>query len=152
MSLAVSDWLLDICPGAYTEPVDVLEWNKEVDASLKRLKGWNSGFGTVVGLGTEGVEAVGAFGKVVTGIQERSADFVRKFTILHFLHQCLTYLPYPAHAATDGVLASTFAATSHPDLTAHAPHTHAHLAAFPHYAPQHAIQQIKATKRSYRGV
>ncbi|KIO16166.1 hypothetical protein M407DRAFT_193283 [Tulasnella calospora MUT 4182] len=52
-----------------------LEWNQSLETVLKRLKNWNAGFGRVTGLGEAGVEAVGAFGKVVQGLQVLSYEF-----------------------------------------------------------------------------
>ncbi|KAG8901584.1 hypothetical protein FRC00_006146 [Tulasnella sp. 408] len=52
-----------------------LEWNQSLETVLKRLKNWNAGFGRVTGLGEAGVEAVGAFGKVVQGLQLLSYEF-----------------------------------------------------------------------------
>lgn len=56
--------------------IETLEWAGELEASFRRLKAWNAAFGRVLGLGDEGLEAVGAFGKVVTGMQQLSAEFV----------------------------------------------------------------------------
>lgn len=55
-----------------------------MDDSLKTLKVWNASFGRVVGLGDQGVDAVGAFENVVSDIQGISGDFVS----LLALHVC----------------------------------------------------------------
>ncbi|KAG8927188.1 hypothetical protein FRC02_008415 [Tulasnella sp. 418] len=51
-----------------------LQWCRDVQFCFKKLKAWNACFGNVVGLGEHGVEAVGAFGKVVSGLQTLWTD------------------------------------------------------------------------------
>ncbi|KAG8880308.1 hypothetical protein FRB97_000921 [Tulasnella sp. 331] len=74
-----------------------LEWNKEIKISLKKLKGWNNAFGEVVGLGEQGVEAVGAFGKVVSGLLtlEKELDVMINSTLLQQLSSLLKTLSSP---------------------------------------------------------
>ncbi|KAG9009841.1 hypothetical protein FRB94_013543 [Tulasnella sp. JGI-2019a] len=74
-----------------------LEWNKEIKTSLKKLKAWNTAFGEVVGLGEQGVEAVGAFGKVVSGLLslEKELDAMISGTLLQQLSNLLKTLSSP---------------------------------------------------------
>ncbi|KIO22630.1 hypothetical protein M407DRAFT_216184 [Tulasnella calospora MUT 4182] len=52
-----------------------LEWNQALDTAMERLRNWNAAFGRVTGLELTGIEAVGAFAKVVQGLQVLSYEF-----------------------------------------------------------------------------
>lgn len=60
-----------------------LEWDNDVNNTLRKLKAWNTSFGAVVSLDAQGgVEAVGAFGKVVAGLLILGGELVSRTTNL----------------------------------------------------------------------